>query len=473
MGRALDHDERSDTGDLREESVPVEERASLREGLRARLRSSPVGAAGSQLGDERTLEAAAAALEGTARSRFRRILPFLGPAFIASVAYIDPGNFATNIQGGAQFGYTLIWVIIASNLTAMLIQSLSAKLGIATGRNLAEVCRDRFPKPVVYAMWVISELVAMATDLAEFLGAALGFYLLFNIPLLAAGLLTGLATFLILGLQGRGFRALEAVIVVLVGIIAVCYVIETVLGRPDWGLIAYHAVVPQFSGTESVLLSVGIVGATVMPHVIFLHSSLTQNRIVPKDHIQARRIFRFEVIDVIIAMGLAGLVNAAMLIMAAATFHASGRIDISSIESAHLTLRPLLGDFSSTVFAISLLASGLSSSAVGTMAGQVIMQGFLHWHIPLWLRRGITMMPALVVIAIGLDPTRTLVISQVVLSFGIPFALVPLVLFTRRRDIMGTLVNRRLTTVAAWSVTALIVALNVYLLVQTFAGGGV
>jgi manganese transport protein len=472
VGSAVDHDERSDHGDLAEAGLPVEQRTPLRVGVRMRLRNGEPGTTRSRLGDERTLEAASAALAGTSRSRFRRILPFLGPAFIASVAYIDPGNFATNIQSGSQFGYTLLWVIVASNLTAMLIQSLSAKLGIATGRNLAEICRDRFPRPVVYAMWVISELVAMATDLAEFLGAALGFYLLFNIPLLAAGLLTGLATFLILGLQGRGFRALEAVIVVLVGIIAVSYVIETVLGRPDWGFIAYHAVVPQFSGTESILLSVGIVGATVMPHVIFLHSSLTQNRIVPKDHVQARRIFRFEVIDVIIAMGLAGLVNAAMLIMAAATFHATGRTDISSIESAHLTLRPLLGNFSSTVFAISLLASGLSSSAVGTMAGQVIMQGFLHWHIPLWLRRGITMAPALVVIAIGLDPTRTLVISQVILSFGIPFALVPLVLFTRKRDIMGTLVNRRLTTVAAWSVTALIIALNGYLLVQTLIGVG-
>ncbi len=404
---------------------------------------------------------------------FRRLWPFLGPAFVASVAYVDPGNFATNIQGGAQFGYMLIWVIVASNLMAMLIQSLSAKLGIATGRNLAEICRDRFPTPVVYAMWVLSEGVAIATDLAEFLGAALGFNLLFHIPLFVAGLLTGVATFLILGLERYGFRPLEAVITVLVGIIAGSYLIETFIGSPDWGQIGFHAVVPQFSGSESVLLAVGILGATVMPHVIFLHSSLTQGRIVPRNPDQARRIFRFEVIDVAIAMGIAGAVNAAMLIMAASTFHAQGLIDIASIEEAHRTLKPLLGGVSSQVFAISLLASGLSSSAVGTMAGQVIMQGFLHWHIPIWLRRGITMVPALIVIAIGLDPTRTLVISQVILSFGIPFALIPLVLFTRNSDIMGTLVNRRMTTNAAWVVAGLIVALNFYLLFQTFAGGGI
>ncbi len=424
-------------------------------------------------GDSRTVANASDVLLNEHLPWFRRVWPFLGPAFVASVAYVDPGNFATNIQGGAQFGYMLIWVIVASNLMAMLIQTLSAKLGIATGRNLAEICRDRFPKPVVYAMWVLSEGVAIATDLAEFLGAALGFNLLFHIPLFIAGLLTGVATFLILGLERYGFRPLEAVITVLVGIIAGSYLIETFIGSPDWGAIGLHAVVPQFSGSESVLLAVGILGATVMPHVIFLHSSLTQGRIVPKDPSQAKRIFRFEVMDVVIAMGVAGMVNAAMLIMAASTFHAQGLIGVASIEEAHRTLKPLLGNMSSQVFAISLLASGLSSSAVGTMAGQVIMQGFLHWHVPIWLRRGVTMLPALVVIGIGLDPTRTLVISQVVLSFGIPFALIPLVLFTRNPDLMGTLVNRRLTTQIAWAVAGLIVALNFYLLFQTFVGGGI
>jgi manganese transport protein len=422
-----------------------------------------------RVGDTRTVEAAGHSLAGSSRG-LRRLLPFLGPAFVACVAYVDPGNFATNIAAGSKYGYTLVWVIVASNLMAMLIQSLSAKLGIATGRNLAEVCRDQFPRPVVWGMWVVSECVAMATDLAEFLGAALGFNLLFHIPLFPAGVLTGICTFLILGLQGRGFRPLEAIITVLVGVIAVCYLVETFLETPNWSAIGFHAVSPQFSGTESVLLAVGILGATVMPHVIFLHSALTQNRIVPKTPEQAKRIFRFEIIDVIIAMGLAGMVNAAMLIMAASTFHVHGLTEIASIEDTHKTLQPLLGQASSVVFAISLLASGLSSSTVGTMAGQVIMQGFLHRSIPIWLRRGVTMLPALIVIAIGLDPTRTLIVSQVVLSFGIPFALIPLVLFTRNRGLMGTLTNLRGTTIVAWCMASLIVALNGFLLYETISG---
>ena len=420
----------------------------------------------------RTAESAAAVLGGAHRRGILRVLPFLGPAFVASVAYVDPGNFATNIAAGSGYGYTLVWVIVVSNLMAMLIQTLSAKLGITTGRNLAEVCRDRFPRPVVYGMWGVSEVVAMATDLAEFLGAALGFNLLLGIPLFPAALLTGVTTFLILALQRYGFRPLEAVIVALVGVIAVSYGIETFLVSPDWGAIGMSAVTPRFSGTESVLLSVGILGATVMPHVIFLHSALTQDRIVPKTPEQARQIFRFEIIDVVIAMGIAGLINASMLIMAASTFYTRGLTEVASIEDAHLTLEPLLGGLSSTIFAIALLASGLSSSTVGTMAGQVIMQGFLHRQIPLWLRRGVTMIPALIVIAIGLDPTRTLVISQVVLSFGIPFALIPLVMFTRDRQLMGSMVNLRTTTWIASGVAAVIVALNFYLLFETFFGGG-
>jgi len=420
-------------------------------------------------GDTATVAAAHEVLQKRSkRSGLARLLPFLGPAFIACVAYIDPGNFATNIQGGAEFGYLLVWVIIASNLMAMLIQTLSAKLGIATGMNLAEVCREQFPRPLVWGMWVISEIVAIATDLAEFLGAAIGFNLLFHIPLLAAGILTGITTFFILGLQRRGFRPLEAVITALVGIIAVCYLVETLLDQPNWGQIAFHAVTPQFSGTESLLLAVGILGATVMPHVIFLHSSLTQNRIVIHDPQQRRRLFRFELIDVIIAMSIAGLINLSMLIMAASTFYTNGLTSIASIEVAYRTLQPLLGSAAGTIFAISLLASGLSSSTVGTMAGQVIMQGFLHRQIPIWVRRLVTMLPALVVIAINLDPTRTLVLSQVILSFGIPFALIPLVLFTRRRDLMGILVNHRITTVIAGIVAGLIVALNLYLLYLTF-----
>ena len=404
------------------------------------------------------------------RQWYRRIWPFLGPAFIACVAYMDPGNFATNIQAGAEFGYLLLWVIVASNLMAMLIQTLSAKLGIATGHNLAEVCRLRLPRPVVWGMWIVAEVVAMATDLAEFLGAALGFNLLFGLPLFPAALLTALTTFLILGLQRYGYRPLEAVIAAMVGVIAVCYLIELLLERPDPGGILRGATTPRFAGTESVLLSAGILGATVMPHVIFLHSALTQHRIVVRDPHLLRRLFRYEQVDVILAMSLAGLVNAAMLIMAATTFYEHGLGDVASIEEAHRTLEPLLGSIASTVFAVSLLASGLSSSTVGTLSGQVIMQGFIERTIPLWLRRGLTMLPALVVIAVGFDPTRTLVISQVILSFGIPFALVPLVVFTRDRALMGVLTNRPATTVAVAIVAALIVALNFFLLYQTFFG---
>jgi manganese transport protein len=424
-------------------------------------------------GDARTLSTAAEVLEGSSKESWhRRLLPFLGPAFIASVAYVDPGNFATNIQGGAQFGYMLLWVVVASNLMAMLTQALSAKLGIATGKNLAEHCRDQFPRWAVWTMWVIMEIVAMATDLAEFLGAALGLNLLFGMPLLLAGILTGVATFAILALERHGFRALEAVITGMVGVIALCYLVETILGRPDWGKIAYHSVVPMFRGTESVLLATGILGATVMPHVVFLHSALMQGRIVVRDPAQLKRLFRFECVDVTLAMGVAGLVNMAMLIMAAATFFEKGLTTVGTIEEAHKTLAPLLGSASSWVFAVSLLASGLSSATVGTMAGQVVMQGFVHRQIPIWLRRLLTMLPALIVIGIGLDPTRTLVLSQVILSFGLPFALVPLALFTARSDLMGVLVNRRSTTAVFGLVTLVIIALNIFLLYQLLWAGG-
>ena len=423
-------------------------------------------------GDVATIAAAQDVLAGRSTRRgLLRILPFLGPAFVASVAYIDPGNFATNIQGGAEFGYRLVWVVLASNLMAMLVQTLSAKLGIATGQNLAEVCREQFPRPVVWVMWGLMEIVAMATDLAEFLGAAIGFNLLFGMPLMPAAILTGATTLVILALERRGFRPLEAVITALVGVIAVAYVVETILDRPAWAMIAQSVLHPVLGGPEAILLAVGILGATVMPHVIFLHSSLTQSRIVTANAEQARRLFRFEVLDVVVAMTLAGLVNAAMLVMAASTFWAHGLTKIATIEEAHRTLTPLLGGASSVVFAVSLLASGLSSSTVGTMAGQIIMQGFLHRQVSVWIRRLVTMLPAIAVVAIGLDPTRTLVISQVVLSFGLPFALVPLVLFTRRRDLMGSLANARITTATAALMTALIVALNVFLIHQAFRGG--
>ena len=421
--------------------------------------------------DASTLQAANDVLRGQSKKgKLARLLPFLGPAFIASVAYMDPGNFATNIAGGAQFGYMLLWVIVASNLMAMLLQTLSAKLGIATGLNLAEVCRNRFPRPVVWFLWGLMEIVAMSTDLAEFLGAALGFNLLLGVPMWLAGLLTAVATFLILGLERFGFRPLEAVITALIGVVAGSYLIETILDRPDWSAVLHGALVPHFSGAESVLLAAGILGATVMPHALFLHSSLTQNRIVVKSTAYRKRLYRFEIVDVAIAMGVAGLVNMAMLIMAASTFYYQGLTHVATIEDAYLTLQPLLGAAAGAVFAISLLASGLSSAAVGTMAGQVIMQGFLHFHIKPWVRRLVTMLPSLIVIALGLNPTRVLVLSQVVLSFGLPFAVVPLIMFTRRRDVMGELANRRATTALAIVAATVIIALNVYLLYQTFFG---
>jgi manganese transport protein len=407
--------------------------------------------------------------EALHRTRFR-ILPFLGPAFIACVAYIDPGNFATNVAGGSQFGYRLVWVIVAANLMAMLIQTLSAKLGIATGRNLPEVCRERFSRRVTILLWLQAEAIAMATDLAEFLGAAIGFHLLFGWGLFPSALISGVAAFAILGLQRFGFRPLEAVIAVLVGVIGACYLAELTFAHPDYGQVFKHAVLPQFGSGEAVLLSVGILGATVMPHVIYLHSALTQDRLVPETHEDARTLLRYTRVDVVIAMSIAGAINVAMLVMAASTFFQSGLLHVDSLEGAHKTLEPILGGASSTLFALALLASGLSSSAVGTLSGQVVMQGFIRRRIPLAVRRLVTMLPAFVVIAIGVDPSRTLVISQVVLSFGIPFALVPLVLFTARRDVMGPLVNRRLTTILASAVVAVIVALNIFLLFRTFAG---
>src|SRR5512133_3928316 len=373
--------------------------------------------------NDRIVNAANDVLRGKGKTgKFGRLLPFLGPAFIASVAYVDPGNFATNIAGGAEFGLTLLWVVVASNLMAVLIQSLSAKLGIATGRNLAEICRERFPKWFVFALWILMELVAMATDLAEFLGAAIGFNLLFGMPLWVAGILTGITTFIILGLERKGFRPLEAVISAMVGVVAVSYVIETIIVKPIWGEVFYHAVVPQFQGPESILLATGILGATVMPHAIFLHSALTQGRIVVKDPRLQKRLFRYEIYDVLIAMGMASLINSAMLIMAASTFHSAGLQNVGSIETAYITLEPLLGKAASWIFGISLLASGLSSASVGTMAGHVIMQGFLHREIPVWVRRLVTMVPSMIVIFLGLNPTTTLVLSQVLLSFGLPFA---------------------------------------------------
>jgi manganese transport protein len=412
-------------------------------------------------GESATARAAHESLKGDRRG-IRKLLPFLGPAFIAAVAYVDPGNFATNISGGAQFGYLLLWVILVSNLMANLIQRMSAKLGIATGKNLPEVCRARFPRPVTFLLWVQAEVIAMATDLAEFIGAALALNLLFGIPLFPAGLLTAVGAFGILELQRRGFRPLEAVITAMVGVIVVAFAFQMFYAEPEADRILAGLFTPGFAGTESVLLAAGILGATVMPHVIYLHSALTQRRVVGKTEEEKRKIFRFELVDVVLAMAIAGTINASMLIMAAALFHSAGLTGVGDIDKA------FEGNTPAILFGVALLASGLSSSSVGTLSGQVVMQGFISRQIPLFLRRLITMMPALIILAIGLNPSRSLVISQVVLSFGIPFALVPLLIFCRNRDVMGTLVNHRLTTTVATVVVFLIVSLNVFLLYQTF-----
>ena len=403
-------------------------------------------------------------------SGMARVWPFLGPAFIAAVAYIDPGNFATNISGGAKFGYLLLWVVLAANLVAMVVQAQSAKLGIATGKNLAELCRERFSRPTSIGLWLQAEIVAMACDLAEIVGAALGLNLLFGIPLFTAGLIAGVGTFALLALQRYGFRRLEAAITVLVGIVVISFAYELFDAHPDGGEVARHLFVPGFGGTESLLLTTGIVGATVMPHVIYLHSALTQSRIVGRNDDERRRILRFEKIDVVIALAIAGAVNLAMMIVAAALFHGSGMTGIETIEGAYSGLLQVGSPGAATIFGIALLASGFASSSVGTMAGQVVMQGFIRRRIPLFLRRAITLAPALLVLAIGLDPTDALVASQVVLSFGIPFALVPLVIIASNRKFMGELVNPRWLTVLASVLAMMIIALNIFLLQQVFFG---
>ncbi|HEX8856705.1 MAG TPA: Nramp family divalent metal transporter [Thermoleophilaceae bacterium] len=403
-----------------------------------------------------------------ARGRVRGVLPLLGPAFVAAVAYVDPGNFATNITGGAAHGYMLLWVILGANLMAMLIQTLSAKIGVVTGKNLPEVCREHFAKPVSLSLWVQAELIAMATDLAEFIGAAIALNLLFDVPLFTAGLMTGVVAFAILALQNRGYRRFELAITALLGLVLLGFLYQTLKIGPN----AHDAVkgfIPKFDGSDSVLLATGILGATVMPHVIYLHSALTQNRIPVRDDREKRKVMRFLRLDVVIAMGIAGVINMSMLIVAAAVFH-SGHSDIDTIEGAYNGFDTLVGGGAALAFAVALLSSGFASSSVGTYAGQVVMQGFIGRKIPLLVRRLITMLPALLILAIGLDPTRSLVISQVVLSFGIPFALIPLVIFTSRREVMGSFVNKRVTTVAASIVAGLIICLNVFLLVQTFSG---
>ncbi|KML08852.1 manganese transport protein MntH [Bacillus safensis] len=410
--------------------------------------------------------AAERALEGKVKG-FRRLLPFLGPAFIAAIAYIDPGNFATNIAAGSKYGYLLLWVILISNLMALLIQSLSAKLGIATGKNLPEIAREEFPKPVSIGLWIQGELVIIATDLAEFIGAALGLYLLFRIPLLEASIIAAIGSFAILELQRRGYRALEAGITGMLFVVVIAFAVQTFVAKPDMASVAGGLFIPKFDGADSVLLAAGILGATVMPHAIYLHSALTQRRVVGRTEKEKKQIFRFEFLDILIAMLVAGAINASMLIVAAALFYKNG-LFVEDLDVAFQHFSTLAGPVSAILFGVGLLVAGLSSSSVGTLSGDIIMQGFIQYRIPLYVRRLITIIPPIVIIASGVNPTSALVMSQVVLSFGIAFALIPLILFTSKKRIMGELTNARWVTGISWVIAALVVALNLFLIVDTF-----
>ncbi len=413
---------------------------------------------------ERTVVAAHAILSG------QRVGPgayfaFAGPAVVASIAYMDPGNFATNIQAGAKYGYSLLWVVLLANVIAMLFQALSAKLGIVTGRNLAEMCREHFPTPIVWAMWIVSEVAAMATDLAEFLGGAIGLALLFKMPLLAGMAVTAIITYAILMIESRGFRPVELIIGSLVGVIGLCYLIEVFIAPVDWSAAAYHSIHPEIPDAEALLISVGIIGATVMPHAVYLHSGLTQARTPGRDNQERRMLVRISNHEVIIALAIAGLVNMAMVMMAAGAFHV-GHSDVAEIETAYHTLAPLLGAGAAAIFLISLIASGVSSSVVGTMAGQMIMQGFVGFRIPIWLRRVVTMVPAFVVVAMGVNATQALVVSQVVLSIALPLPMIALLIFTQRKEIMGSFVNSRITGVVAVVATVLVLLLNGFLILN-------
>lgn len=414
----------------------------------------------------RTVAAARGVLEGRRRG-WRGYGAFAGPAVVASIAYMDPGNFATNIQAGARYGYGLLWVVLLANVIAMLFQALSAKLGITTGRNLAEMCREELSRPIVVAMWAVSEIAAMATDLAEFLGGSIGLSLLFKLPLLAGMAVTAVVVYGILMSERRGFRPAELIIGGLVAVVALCYLIELFIAPVNWGSAALHTVSPQIADVQALLLAVAIIGATVMPHAVYLHSGLTQNRIPARSMAEKRRIVRISNHEVITALSVAGLVNMAMVMMASGAFHA-GHPEVGDIETAYHTLGPLLGGAAAGVFLVSLLASGVSSSAVGTLAGQMIMQGFVGFRIPVWVRRLITMLPAFAVVALGVDATNALVISQVVLSLALPLPMIALVMLTRRRDIMGSFANSWLTQAAASLGALVVLMLNVLLILQTF-----
>lgn len=397
----------------------------------------------------------------------RAALLFFGPAVVASVAYMDPGNYATNIRAGAGYGYALLWVVLLANLIAMLFQGLSARLGIVTGRNLAELCRDRFPRPVVLAMWAVSEIAAMATDLAEFLGGAIGLALLAGIPLFWGMVVTAIVTYGLLMFEGRGFRPMELIIGALVGVIGLCYLIEVWIAPIHWGEAAAGLLTPQLPDGAALTIAVGIIGATVMPHAIYLHSGLTQNRAVIRDEAARRTVLKFSNREVVVALAGAGLVNMAMVMMAASAFH-QGHSEVAEIETAYHTLTPLLGAAASGVFLVSLIASGISSSVVGTMAGQLIMQGFLHVRVPIWLRRAVTMVPAFVVVALGVNATQALVVSQVILSIALPVPMVALIVFTGQRAVMGEYRSGPVVRLLAVLGAAVVLSLNAVLLAQVF-----
>jgi manganese transport protein len=414
---------------------------------------------------DQTVAAARAALSARRGSMLGRVA-FVGPAVIASIAYMDPGNVATNIQAGAKYGYELLWVVLAANMIAMLFQALSAKLGIVTGCNLAELCRAHFPRPFVWVMWAVSEIAAMATDLAEFLGGAVGLSLLLQMPLVASMVVTAVVTYGILMFEGLGFRPIELIIGGMVSLIAFCYIVELAIAPVDWASAAVHSVLPQIPDGEALLLSVGIVGATVMPHAIYLHSGLTQARVPARSDSERQRLVRLSNREVVGALGVAGLVNMAMVMMASSAFHA-GHPDVAQIETAYHTLTPLLGIGAAGIFLLSLILSGLSSSAVGTMAGQMIMQGFVAIRIPVWVRRLVTMLPALVVVALGVDSTRALIVSQVILSITLPLPMISLLIFTGRRDLMGEFANSRAVCITAVAGATVVLALNVVLIAET------
>ncbi|CAH0200597.1 Nramp family divalent metal transporter [Peribacillus sp. Bi134] len=406
------------------------------------------------------------ALHQSSSRGIKKLLPYLGPAFIAAVAYIDPGNYATNITAGSKYGYTLLWVIFASNLMAVLIQSLSAKLGIATGKNLPELCREKFSKKTSFFLWIQAEAVIMATDLAEFIGAALGIYLLFDLPLITSAIIAAIGSFAILEIQRRGYRTFEALITVMIFVVVIAFGAQVFYAKPDTSAVVLGLFTPKFEGVDSILLSAGMLGATVMPHAIYLHSSLTQRRIVGVNDLERKRIYRFELIDIVIAMLIAGAINAAMVIVSAALFHKNGAL-VEDLDVAYQQFGAMLGPSVAMFFGIGLLFAGLSSSSVGVMTGDVVMQGFIKRHIPIYLRRIITTVPPLLIILWGVNPSKALVMSQVVLSFGIAFALVPLILFTSNKKIMGSLVNHKITSSVAWLIAVLIIGLNLFLLYET------